>query len=175
MTDPMKSVYRAKICLDQVWEQLESTGVGNWAFVRQAHGLIDEAVALQEEKNARILAYAAVARLRPEDEPREEDIERIKTWEGDWPGLLKFMESIWPTYGVVRKKRAHNVTIWEFVTGGWSGCEEIIGAFYENPLAQAMLWESTHRGGLHVLMAPTDVMQLARTSVGVGGADDDCR
>lgn len=94
------------------------------------------------------------------DYPGDGEIHRIENWNGDWNGLLKFMESIWPSYGVVRVKKKtikdfekprRTETRWEFVTGGWSGCEQIINAFYSNHLANAMLWESTHRGGLHVL------------------------
>lgn len=82
------------------------------------------------------------------DEPCEADVRRVKNWKNNWPGLLKFMESIWPTYGCVRHPPSGN---WEFVTGGWSGCEEIIGAFHDNVLARSQLWRSTHRGGLHIL------------------------
>jgi len=85
------------------------------------------------------------------DEASEADLDRIRTWSGDWPGLLAFMESIWPEYGAVHHKRGRR---WHFATGGWSGCEEIIGAFYANSLANAVLWESTSRGGRHVLKEP---------------------
>jgi hypothetical protein len=104
------------------------------------------------------------------DEPLERDIKRIENWKGDWIALLKFMESIWPSYGVVRKRRAHNVTMWEFVTGGWSGCEQIIDAFYSNYLAKSLLWESAHRGGLHVLMYPMEGL-----GVDMEGVDDDTK
>jgi len=98
------------------------------------------------------------------DEPSEADLDRIRHWSavGDWKGLLEFMESIWPDYGVVRRRGLvvgarggdEPGIRWEFVTGGWSGCEQIINAFYDNTLAHAVLWESTHRGGLHVLLEP---------------------
>lgn len=38
-------------------------------------------------------------------------------------------------------------TIGTFVTGGWSGNEEIIGAMMENRPAWLELWYSTTRGG----------------------------
>lgn len=40
-------------------------------------------------------------------------------------------------------------TEYRFVTGGWSGCEEVINLLMTN-IASIMLWESSHRGGLHV-------------------------
>jgi hypothetical protein len=94
------------------------------------------------------------------DEPDDATLDRIRKWEKDWPALLIFMRDAWSDYGVVRvmdiphpdRDRGENVNRWEFVTGGWSGNEEIIRAFYENFMATAILWESTHRGGLHVLL-----------------------
>ena len=38
--------------------------------------------------------------------------------------------------------------VYEFATGGWSGCEEVIGRI--SPLVRALTWESSHRGGLHI-------------------------
>ena len=95
------------------------------------------------------------------DEPDEHDLYRIRKWEtaDGWPALLEFMRDAWSDYGVVRelivpdpdRDSERQVKRWEFVTGGWSGNEEIMRAFFDNPLASAMLWESSHRGGLHVL------------------------
>jgi hypothetical protein len=102
------------------------------------------------------------------DDPSDDVIAKVREWGQDivetgnapnWQDLLEYMEANWPEYGVVRKRPATydegnsgGHVAWEFVTGGWSGCEAIIGAFYENHLAHACLWESTHRGGLHVLV-----------------------
>jgi hypothetical protein len=43
-------------------------------------------------------------------------------------------------------------SIWELrlVTGGWSGCEDMIGELRENYLWWGMFWYSIHRGGLFV-------------------------
>ena len=38
------------------------------------------------------------------------------------------------------------------ITGGWSGCESVINAI--NPVVHGLLWESSHRGGLHVYRIP---------------------
>ncbi len=40
---------------------------------------------------------------------------------------------------------------WSFATCGWSGCEEVIELLMAN-IATSMLWESSHRGGLHVFV-----------------------
>jgi len=95
------------------------------------------------------------------DYPGEPELERIRNWPstGEWKPLLQFMESIWPDYGVVRQSRIRLgkrvlPTRWEFVTGGWSGCEDIWSAFCKNPVAYSVLWESSHRGGLHILQLP---------------------
>jgi hypothetical protein len=43
-----------------------------------------------------------------------------------------------------------SATLIEFITGGWSGNEEVITAMKQNPLWR-LLWESSYRGGKHVL------------------------
>ena len=89
--------------------------------------------------------------MRP-DYPSDEILSRIRSWgTEDWHGLLVLMDDNWPEYGCVRRPTA---TRWEFVTGGWSGCEELIAALQENWIAWTMLWESSHRGGLTVLIEP---------------------
>jgi hypothetical protein len=96
------------------------------------------------------------------DEPDDATLDRIRKWETDWPSLLLFMRDAWSDYGVVKvlivpdddRDSDKELKQWEFVTGGWSGNEEIMQAFYSNPIATAMLWKSTHRGGLHVLREP---------------------
>jgi hypothetical protein len=49
-------------------------------------------------------------------------------------------------YGVVRKKES----VVEFVTGGWSGNEDCLGALRSNVMIFALYWESSHRGGMEV-------------------------
>ena len=38
----------------------------------------------------------------------------------------------------------------EFVTGGWSGCEDFVGAVLSVPLVQLVYYAEWKRGGLHV-------------------------
>ena len=91
-------------------------------------------------------------------EATAEELDRVKMWFGDWEGLLKFMASIWiEDYGIVRPPVPDAPKqLWQFVTGGWSGNEEIWSAFCQNPVAYSVLWESSHRGGLHILQQPEE-------------------
>lgn len=41
---------------------------------------------------------------------------------------------------------------WEFVTGGWSGNESIIGAMERNEALYMLAWESSHRAGRHTFL-----------------------
>lgn len=43
-----------------------------------------------------------------------------------------------------------SATLIEFITGGWSGNESVITAMKQNPLWH-LLWDSSHRGGKHIL------------------------
>lgn len=52
------------------------------------------------------------------------------------------------------------VRVHEFVTGGWSGCEQIV-SLMEGSVAGILGWESSHRGGLHVYRFAPDVMNVA--------------
>jgi hypothetical protein len=52
--------------------------------------------------------------------------------------------------GYGRARVRHGV--YRLVTGGWSGCEDALGALH--PLVRAVAWRSSHRGGLHVYALP---------------------
>ena len=53
-------------------------------------------------------------------------------------------------YGTIRKLADDRGVTYHLVTGGWSGCEDVIAAI-EGTLLWACCWESSHRGGLFVL------------------------
>lgn len=81
--------------------------------------------------------------------PIEEDIEALRNWSGplaEMPAVLNAVAEYLTEcgYGSAKKRGG----CWRFVTGGWSGCEEVIGAI--PPIVDAVAWESSHRGGLHV-------------------------
>lgn len=88
------------------------------------------------------------------DEPDDADLKRIEEWDYIAQGglaLLEHLRSVWSDYGDVRVKDDDS---WEFVTGGWSGNEAMIGALRQNFMAWSQLWESSHRGGLHIFRLP---------------------
>lgn len=51
-------------------------------------------------------------------------------------------------YGTATKRGDY----WRFATGGWSGCESVIGSI--PTIVHAIAWRSSHRGGLHIYMVP---------------------
>lgn len=84
--------------------------------------------------------------------PTEETELAIKTWDfRDVDGWLAYIREAW---------NHHYGRIWEenkllkMATGGWSGNESITHAMRENYVLWAMLWDSSHRGGLEVLRMP---------------------
>ena len=84
--------------------------------------------------------------------PTEETELAIKAWDfRDVPGWLAYIREAW---------NHHYGRMWEesgmlkLATGGWSGNESITHAMRENYVIWAMLWESSHRGGLEVLRMP---------------------
>lgn len=84
--------------------------------------------------------------------PTDETELAIKTWDyRDVNGWLKYIREAW---------NQHYGRIWEengmlkMATGGWSGNESIASAMRENRVLWALLWESSHRGGLLVLRMP---------------------
>lgn len=84
------------------------------------------------------------------DYPTEEQLQKIREWDDyrDLIGLIDYIEDIYPTYGFIKRtgKRVQRVV---FVTGGWSGCEDIISAM-DRSVGLMMAWESSHRGGKHI-------------------------
>ena len=82
--------------------------------------------------------------------PTDETCEAVATWNPCDPvGWFEFVEAAWSDYGRVRRD---GWTI-DFVTGGWSGNEQLIGAMHAN-VAWSLCWESSHRGGLHRFEIP---------------------
>ena len=49
------------------------------------------------------------------------------------------------------KARDEDGITYEISTGGWSGNEDIVRALQKNTLLWSMCWESSRRGGHHVL------------------------
>lgn len=85
--------------------------------------------------------------------PSDKDLRAIRNWdyEKGWGGFLDLVDSAWNhTYGTIRKSRRYI----RFITGGWSGNEDIIGAMSRNFIFQSH-WYKSERGGYHVYEMPT--------------------
>lgn len=93
--------------------------------------------------------------------PTEETLETIKTWPwGEYVGLVGFLEeAVCKPYGSVCVHESTGilnepVLKVRFVTGGWSGNEDIIAALHANFGFWLTCWESTTRGGLWTFEVP---------------------
>ena len=67
-----------------------------------------------------------------------------------WPATLRhewldYIAQNWPPTG----KATWGDDELRLVTGGWSGCEEIIQAMQQNTMCWMMCWESSFRGGTY--------------------------
>ena len=106
-----------------------------------------------------------------DDYPTEEALKRLEAWPfQDARGALDFMASEWhwPDFGVSRELRAEERTVVhaepndEFLrlaTGGWSGNENLIGAFRQNYVAWSLTWRLNTQGGLWIFQYPPKVAQ----------------
>ncbi len=89
------------------------------------------------------------------DYPDSAELTAIQTWTpgpkwsggAPWLPILDLCDQAWnhDMGKVVRK--GTEVT---FITGGWSGNEEILSMLESNFSAYSMLWLESHRGGKHV-------------------------
>ena len=81
--------------------------------------------------------------------PTVESLEVVREWDGPMHELPEFFQALADYfndchYGRAWKRRG----FWFFATGGWSGCEDVIGAI--PAIVDCLAWESSKRGGLHV-------------------------
>lgn len=56
-----------------------------------------------------------------------------------------------------------------YITGGWSGNEEVITAL-ESTMFHMLCWESSHRGGKHVYRVPTGQLEWRLPVIGAARA-----
>lgn len=82
--------------------------------------------------------------------PHERCLSAIVEWPiGDDPGFWDHVADCWNTdYGSIELDAARAEI--RFVTGGWSGNEDVIGAIEENSIAYSRYWFRSERGGVHV-------------------------
>jgi len=92
--------------------------------------------------------------------PSEDELLRLAAFRGTARELMEYAESIWRNgAGVATERRTTSFgreeVVVTFVTGGWSGCEEVISVL-NRTLARmyASRWE---RGGLHEFAFPAAV------------------
>jgi len=87
--------------------------------------------------------------------PEEEELQEIRNWkpEGDWKGTEPWL----PILDLVRGAWNHDIgkvildgETATFITGGWSGNEETLGALSDNFSAWSLLWVASFRGGKHI-------------------------
>lgn len=85
--------------------------------------------------------------------PTEETLETIRTWTHleKFDDLLESINHLVSNYGKCEKAG----DTWTFVTGGWSGNEDVIISLKENYTFWGMCWQSSERGGLHTFKCRT--------------------
>lgn len=88
--------------------------------------------------------------------PSDDDIDWLKSQLSEmdfWKGANAIIELINKTgYGEAGIEKPHDLIV---VTGGWSGCEEILLATHDT-VWRAAYWVSSHRGGREVFSATQD-------------------
>lgn len=91
--------------------------------------------------------------------PTEETLKKIEDWDYQNNGfiaLADFVLSLWhfPDWATYRPETKNEFgeqyRELRLATAGWSGNEDIISALNRNKLFNAICWESSHRGGLHI-------------------------
>ena len=91
----------------------------------------------------------------PREYPTEEELEGIK--KSDPGDVLGRAQAAWNThYGLVKDEEMPDMLarpLVVFVTGGWSGNEDVIEAMRANHLFWILYWESSNRGGRHAFFA----------------------
>ena len=81
--------------------------------------------------------------------PTEHTLQCIRDWDiQDLIEVLRYMRDAWHWQHMVDVDGYK----WTFLTGGWSGNEELIRAFKDNHALYDMSWMSSNRGGKHVFV-----------------------
>jgi len=83
--------------------------------------------------------------LDSEGYPTDESLEEIKNYEGGGHELLAEVAFLFNVHG----RCEFDGKRWMISTGGWSGCESVIGAMKENTMFWLMCWYMSKRGGYY--------------------------
>jgi hypothetical protein len=89
--------------------------------------------------------------------PTEEELEYIRNFdvsEYDWEDLMKYIQGNCWYWG--DEYFYKNGTEWIAITGGWSGCEDIIAALKQNVMFWMLYWKQSNRGGKYKFQNITD-------------------
>jgi hypothetical protein len=81
--------------------------------------------------------------------PEESELEKIRNWKDfndGFIGFLEYVRSLWTYHEFVKTNNGSYI----FITGGWSGNEELIRAMQSNHTFWLFCWQSSNRGGKHV-------------------------
>lgn len=89
-----------------------------------------------------------------EDYPTTKELAAIKSYDilQGIEGLLDLVEPHFAEYG----NYEHNKGTFILATGGWSGCEEVIGALLDNVVFWTTCWEQSKRGGWYKFRIPKE-------------------
>ena len=81
--------------------------------------------------------------------PLDASIQTIKDWyhTKGWNRLIEYCKPAFEFYGRC-EYRTEDMT-WEIATGGWSGCEDVIGALRGNTMFWMICWKMSRRGGYY--------------------------
>lgn len=90
--------------------------------------------------------------------PTEEQLKQIEEWHyKDFKNLALFIQSIWnwgEEYARLSEPKkdtfGNEYQMFELITGGWSGNEDILHALHKNHMFRMMCWEASFRGGHHI-------------------------
>lgn len=83
--------------------------------------------------------------------PSEDTLEIIEQWDAcDPQGCLEFVRQAWNDTGKVTVDAGRYV----FVTGGWSGNEDLLGSLHQNYVIYSLCWQMSQRGGRHEFAVP---------------------
>jgi hypothetical protein len=92
--------------------------------------------------------------------PSDEALEFLRNFEGSPKEYVGLVDSLWDdAYGDCRIEDCRDVINnpakrLTLVTGGWSGCESVVGEVMDRTMFHLMFWESSFRGGRHTFVIP---------------------
>lgn len=83
--------------------------------------------------------------------PTEEELQMIRDWDVTTKdGYVALMDYIKAQCWYYPEFIVNNGLEYTLRTGGWSGCEDVIGALQDNKMFWIFYWKSSTRGGKHI-------------------------